>query len=157
MGPTRQVEQQFKVDLVVKPAVKMHHSFLFFLQNLVHSSPMQQTPEESGGSEDVTWGPLGHSTDEAQPKSAAKPVPVPLKTGRYHLSSALIAQTLARLGCAEGTLKVEDISWVDSTQTTWGFEDRRSKTIYQVRYQPVLASLPPLPLAQSCRSSGPLM
>lgn len=51
--------------------------------------PCKKTPEESGGSHDMTWGHLGHSSDKAQPKAAAKPIPVPLKTGRYHHSSAL--------------------------------------------------------------------
>lgn len=70
---------------------------------------------------------------------------------------SLVAQTLAKLEPAEVTWKVEAISWVGNTQTTWGFVDRRSKTIYQVSYQPVLSSLPPLPLAYRGRSSGPLM
>lgn len=37
----------------------------------------------------MTRGPLDYTTDEAQSKAGAKPIPVPLKTGRYHHSSPL--------------------------------------------------------------------
>lgn len=123
---------------------------LLLLWNLVHRSPMQQKPEESDGSHGMSWGPPGYSADVAQPKAAARPIPVSLKTCRYHHFSAhpaLGSTNTCKAWLCWSNIKGRSNLLGRQHLTTWDFEDRRSKPIYQVSYQPVLSSLPPLPLA----------
>lgn len=54
---------------------------------------------ESSDSCGMSWGPLGHSIDESQPKAAAKPIPVPenMQISSFFCSSqGLVAQTLGK-------------------------------------------------------------
>lgn len=93
----------------------------------------------------VTSWDLGHRSDEAQPKAVAKPIPVPLKTGRYHHSSAL-----GSLNACKAWLCWRNIKGRSHLQGRWHSnhlglwrEEVKNNISSQLSASPVFPSSPP--------------